>query len=167
MLTFKGVNHLVTEAPPSATPRADVERLADIIMVLQRCFMQRLSEELSRGQVSFPQFFLLGHIASHESISMSEIAAKMNHSTAAATGLVDRLENLGYVHRSHAVSDRRKVLVRITRKGGSLVERIRQDIVTSLAQIMELLPPDERKAWLSIYEKVYVYCLSKQSACAE
>lgn len=86
------------------------------MMMLQRCLMLRLSEELSRGQVSFPQFFLLGHIAAHDFLSMSEIAEKMNHSTAAATGLVDRLENLGYVQRSHAANDRRKVLVKITKK---------------------------------------------------
>ena len=100
-------------------------------------------------------------------LSMSEIAEKMNHSTAAATGLVDRLENLGYVQRSHAATDRRKVLVKITKKGSALVEKIRQDIVNNLTQIMDLLPPDEQKAWLSIYEKVHSYCLSKQSACSE
>ena len=110
----------------------DVERLADIMMTLQRCLMLRLSEELSRGQVSFPQFFLLGHIAAHDFLSMSEIAEKMNHSTAAATGLVDRLENLGYVQRSHAANDRRKVLVKITEKGSALVDKIRQDIVNNL-----------------------------------
>jgi len=147
--------------------RADVERLADIMMTLQRCLMLRLSEELSRGQVSFPQFFLLGHIASHDFLSMSEIAEKMNHSTAAATGLGDRVENLGYVERSHAANDRRKVLVRITEKGSALVEKIRQDIVNNLSQIMNLLPHEEQKAWLSIYEKVHSYCLSKHKSCSE
>lgn len=127
--------------------------------------MMRLSVELSRGQVSFPQFFLLGHISTTDSLSMSEIAEKMNHSTAAATGLVDRLENLGYVQRAHAASDRRKVLVKITKKGVSLVERIREDMVQNLSQIMELLEPGEQKAWLSIYEKIYAYCQSKP--CSE
>ena len=129
--------------------------------------MLRLSDELSRGQVSFPQFFLLGHIASHDSLSMSEIATKMNHSTAAATGLVDRLENLDYVQRTHAANDRRKVLVKITKKGNALVDRIRQDIVNNLSQIMELLPREEQKAWLSIYEKIHSYCQSKQSPCVQ
>ena len=147
--------------------RADVERLADIMMTLQRCLMLRLSEELSRGQDSFPQFFLLGHISTHEFLSMSEIAEKMSHSTAAATGLVDRLENLGYVERSHAANDRRKVLVKITEKGGALVGKIRQDIVNNLSQIMDLLPLEEQKAWLSIYEKVHSYCLSKHNSCSE
>lgn len=129
--------------------------------------MLRLSEELSRGQVSFPQFFLLGHIASQESLSMSEIADKMSHSTAAATGLVDRLENLQYVQRTHALNDRRKVMVKITEKGSALVERIRQDIVNNLSQIMTLLPAEEQRAWLSIYEKIYSYCQSKNTPCSE
>lgn len=129
--------------------------------------MLRLSEELSRGQVSFPQFFLLGHIASQESLSMSEIAEKMSHSTAAATGLVDRLENLDYVQRTHALNDRRKVMVKITDKGSALVDRIRQDIVSNLSQIMTLLPPEEQRAWLSIYEKIHSYCQSKNTPCSE
>lgn len=146
---------------------ADVERLADIILTLQRCFMLRLSEELSRGKVSFPQFFLLGHIGSQpQALSMSDIAEKMSHSTAAATGLVDRLEKLNYVQRTHAASDRRKVLVKITKKGTVLVERIRQDIVSNLSEIMELLPSQEQTAWLSIYEKIHSFCHSKKTACA-
>jgi len=45
---------------------------------------------------------------------MTDIAKKMGHSTAAATGLVDRLEKLGFVERMHSAEDRRKVFVRIT-----------------------------------------------------
>lgn len=137
--------------------RSEIERLADIIMVMQRCFVQHLSEELSRGQVSFPQFFLLGHIASSKSLSMTEIADKMTHTTAAATGLVDRLENLGYVQRMHASDDRRKVLVRITPKGLDLVGRIRQDMVAKLALVTGILNPDEQTTWLQIYEKIHAH----------
>lgn len=140
-----------------------VERLADIIMVLQRCFMTQLSEELARGQVSFPQFFLLGHIAANSGLSMTEIAAHMGHTTAAATGLVDRLENLGYVRRGHAPRDRRKVLVIITEKGSDLVGRIRQDIVQNLTQLMDLLTPGEQHAWLTIYEKIHQFCQSQKT----
>jgi len=137
--------------------RSDLERLADIIMVMQRCFVQHLSEELSRGQVSFPQFFLLGHISSSETLSMTEIAEKMSHTTAAATGLVDRLENLGYVQRMHDSEDRRKVLVRITPKGTALVGRIREDIISKLSVVTGILQPDEQTTWLHIYEKIHAH----------
>ena len=145
--------------------REGVERLADIIMSLQRCFMLRLSEELAAGQVSFPQYFLLCHIADRESLSMSEVAEKMSHSTAAATGLVDRLENLEYVQRMHAPNDRRKVLVKITKKGSALVEKMRQNIVLKLDQVMELLSEEERRAWLCIYEKIFSFCQTEQISC--
>ena len=135
-----------------------IERLADIIMVLQRCFIQRLSEQLSHGQVSFPQYFLLAHVATNEEISMTDIAQRMSHSTAAATGLVDRLENLGYVQRVPSSRDRRKVLVKITKKGGLLVESIRLDIVGNLTNIMGELTPVEQTTWLQIYEKIIDYC---------
>lgn len=141
------------------------ERLADLIMSLQRCFLLHLSKELTRGQVSFPQYFLLGLIAGKQSLSMSEVAEKMHHSTAAATGLVDRLENLQYVERTHAPNDRRKVLVRITNKGSALVDRIRQDVVTNLEEIMELLSPEERDAWLRVYEKIHSFCQSTDTPC--
>lgn len=149
-------------AQPAGLSHSEIERLADIIMMMQRCFVQHLSEELSRGQVSFPQYFLLGHISSSKSLSMTEIADKMAHTTAAATGLVDRLENLGYVQRMHASNDRRKVLVRITPKGVDLVGRIRQDIVAKLSVVTGILEPQEQTTWLHIYEKIHAHITCSQ-----
>src|ERR1700731_5470089 len=104
------------------------EELAEIVMHMQRKFLHNLSEKLGRGSVSFPQYFLLGCLEKQEVITMSGIASKMGHTTAAATGLVDRLEKLGYVQRAHALDDRRKVLVKITQKGSGLVAEIRRDM---------------------------------------
>jgi len=92
---------------------------------------------------------------------MSAIAKKMGHTTAAASGLVARLENLGYVVRSVARDDRRKVMVCITPKGSALVRRIREEMVGNLMKVLEHLTRDEQQAWLQIYTKIYDYCQSK------
>jgi len=90
---------------------------------------------------------------------MSGIASKMGHTTAAATGLVDRLEKLGYVQRSHALDDRRKVMVRITKKGSSLVAEIRRDMIEKIMTLLrEHLTAEEGKTWLQIYRKIANYC---------
>ena len=47
------------------------------------------------------------------------------------------MEKLGYVERSHAVDDRRKVMVRITGKGVELVARLRSALQTRVAEAME------------------------------
>ena len=118
------------------TVRKDAGRLADFIMFTQRSFLLNLSKELNKGNVSFAQFFLLGYLAKEDYLTMTDIAKKMGHSTAAATGLVDRLEKLGYVQRLHASDDRRKVMVQITRKGIDLVDKMREDIVENLVEVM-------------------------------
>jgi len=128
---------------------------------MQRCFVLRLCKELAPGNVSFPQFFLLAFLDPNEVLTMSAIAQKMKHTTAEASGLVARLENLGYVIRSSAREDRRKVMVCITPKGSALVRRIREEMVGNLMKILEHLTPDEQKAWLQIYSKIYDYCQSK------
>jgi DNA-binding MarR family transcriptional regulator len=141
--------------------RADAERLSHIILEMQRCFMLHLSKELAPGNVSFPQFFLLTYLDQKEVLTMSAIAQKMGHTTAAASGLVARLDNLGYVVRSSTREDRRKVMVCITPKGSALVRRIREEMVGNLMKVMQHLTPEEQKAWLHIYTKIYNYCQSK------
>jgi DNA-binding MarR family transcriptional regulator len=145
----------------SSRIRADAEQLSHIIMEMQRCFVLRLCKELAPGNVSFPQFFLLAYLDQKEVLTMSAIAQKMGHTTAAASGLVARLENLGYVVRSSVREDRRKVMVCITPKGSALVRRIREEMVGNIMKIMGHLEPEEQKGWLQIYSKIYDYCQSK------
>lgn len=145
------------DCPPSDSPgsRADCEKLADIFTSLQRGFILNLSRELSRGNVSFPQYFLLGFLAQQKFLTMSQIASRMRHTTAAATGLVDRLEKLGLVRRMHSSDDRRKIQVEITEKGMALVSEIREDMINNLLRMMELLTEDEQRCWVRIYDKIF------------
>ena len=119
--------------PPMKEVASDV---ADFIMFTQRSFLLDLSRELNRGNVSYAQFFLLGYLSSEQQLTMTDISRKMGHSTAAATGLVDRLEKLCYVQRLHAADDRRKVMVQITIKGIQLVQQLRDNLASNVADVM-------------------------------
>ncbi len=114
----------------------DVQNLADFVLFSQRSCILRLSPELTKGKVSFPQFFLLAYLAEEECLSMSNIAKMMGHSTAAATGMVDKLQELGHLKRYTAAADRRKIMVRITDQGRKLVSQMRNNIAADLAQMM-------------------------------
>jgi len=124
-------------------PAKDHAQLADFILFSQREFLLNLSRELNRDNISFAQFFLLSYLSTSPELTMTDIARKMGHSTAAATGLVDRLEKLGYMERTHAIDDRRKVLVRITSQGLQLVSRLRDELQSQVAAAMsETAAPD-------------------------
>jgi DNA-binding MarR family transcriptional regulator len=141
--------------------RAACEKLADIFTALQRGFVLNLSRQLARGNVSFPQYFLLGFLSQQDFLTMSEIANRMGHTTAAATGLVDRLEKLGLVQRRHAVEDRRKIEVQITSRGLTLVSEVREDMIGNLRRLMGILTDHEQKCWVQIYEKIFAEMQNK------
>lgn len=114
----------------------EVQNLADFVLFSQRSCILRLSPVLNKGRVSYPQFFLLAYLAEEECLSMSNIAKMMGHSTAAATGMVDKLQDMGYLKRYTAAADRRKIMVRITEQGRELVQQMRNNIAQDLANIM-------------------------------
>lgn len=129
----------MSKAPFSPTENQheqDVQNLTDFVLFSQRSCILRLSPELTRGKISFPQFFLLAYLDEEECLSMSNIARMMGHSTAAATGMIDKLQELGHLKRYTAAADRRKIMVRITEQGRALVAQMRSNIATDLAQMM-------------------------------
>lgn len=125
-MTSRGMQPLTDEA----------QHLADFILFSQRNCILRLAPELTQDKVSYPQFFLLAYLAEEEHLSMSSIARMMGHSTAAATGMVDKLQELGHLQRFTAAADRRKIMVRITEQGRALIERMRRNIVRDLSALM-------------------------------
>lgn len=129
----------------------DHAKLADFILFSQREFLLNLSRELNRDNISFAQFFLLSYLATSKELTMTDIARKMGHSTAAATGLVDRLEKLGYMERTHAIDDRRKVMVRVTAKGLDLVSRLRDELQSQIADAMVETSTSDAASFMSSY----------------
>ncbi len=132
----------------------DADQLADFIMFAQRSFLLDLSKELNEGKISYAQFFLLGYLANEDYLTMTDISKKMGHSTAAATGLVDRLEKLGYVQRLHAADDRRKVMVQITRKGIELVSALRNTIASNISTVMDAQAQGKEDEVQSVYAQL-------------
>lgn len=132
-------------------PAKDHAKLADFILYSQREFLLNLSRELNRDNISFAQFFLLSYLSTSPELTMTDIARKMGHSTAAATGLVDRLEKLGYMERTHAIDDRRKVLVRITSQGLQLVSRLRDELQNQVATAMSEASSTDAADFISSY----------------
>ncbi|MCC8021880.1 MAG: MarR family transcriptional regulator [Akkermansia sp.] len=141
---FSLLMHRRDPAPVEDGKAEEIQTLADFVLFSQRSCMLRLSSKLVRAKVSYPQFSLLAYLTDGNSLSMSSIARIMGHSTAATTGMVDKLQELGYLTRSTASSDRRKVMVRATRSGAAFVDKIRSAIAEDLAALMEL-PDEERR----------------------
>ncbi len=90
-----------------------------------------------RGDISAQQTQFLYWLGCQGEATMTDIAKWNGHSTAAATGLVDRLEKLKLVERVHAIDDRRKVLVRLMPKGSDIAREFRELVEQEISAAMK------------------------------
>ena len=82
------------------------------------------SERLVRLGISMTQLHVMHLLDRHGELPMSRLAEMLDVSLSAATGLVDRVEERGFVERVRVPSDRRVVLVRVTADGRQMLEDV-------------------------------------------
>lgn len=92
----------------------------------------------NKTTLSLKQVLLLAKLGRHPTgLAMTDIARWCGNSTAAATGLIDRLEKMGYVERAHSRDDRRRVIVSPAQRGESALAQWRADMETELAEALD------------------------------
>jgi DNA-binding MarR family transcriptional regulator len=97
------------------------------------------SERLVRLGISMTQLHVMHLLERHGELAMSHLAETLDVSVSAATGLVDRVEERGFVERIRVPSDRRIVLVRITTAGRQMLEDVEVLRVGIIRQVLDEL----------------------------
>lgn len=85
--------------------------------------------------LSVPQLFLLDALRQQGVIPIHRWAHSVGASPSATTGLLDRLEAEGLIHRAHDALDRRQILVSLTPTGRRLADRLRSDFRRRWAEV--------------------------------
>jgi DNA-binding MarR family transcriptional regulator len=107
-------------------------------------------------RLSKTNMFVLMLLDGHGPVSMSRLAGLLGASLPNVTGIVTRMEELGYVERIRDERDRRVVLVRATPRGHEAMqemEAVRRQHLRSL--VAELVPSDRdrcRRAFRALRE---------------
>jgi DNA-binding MarR family transcriptional regulator len=79
----------------------------------------------------------------HGDMPMSRLAGMIDVSLSNATGLIDRMEERGFVSRVRVPDDRRVVLVTITDAGRKLLDDIEILRAETLRTVLDRLDPDQ------------------------
>ena len=103
-----------------------VEALERVLHQLTWLGRKSLAQELSYYGVTVPQFYALLSLEMRgRACPMNELARATKQASATMTGIIDRLVRMGLVERRRKESDRRVVMVRLTRRGEQLLEEVR------------------------------------------
>lgn len=122
---------------------------------LQKKLLSRLSNEVSRGNITVPQYNVLLNLKESGLTTMSHLAKGLDVTMAATTTMIDKLLDAGLVRRERSREDRRVVKVEITRKGAKVVEEFREQFHQVIITILDKLTSSERKQLVYIHRKIH------------
>lgn len=135
-------------SPVSLSEFAD--RMNEVMPVLIKEFARRQTDELVKGKITLPQFLILDFLHKKDKSKMKDMAYFMGVTTAAMTGIVDRLVREDYVERVYDSKDRRIIRIKLTSKGTKIIEKINQQRHQMIIKIFGKISPRERQDYLSI-----------------
>ena len=126
------------------------DRLNDMMPLFMKEFFNRQPIEFTKLKLTLPQFFILNFLHKQGSSKMTDIAHFVNVSTAATTGIVDRLVKSGYVVRVSEPHDRRVVKINLTAKGTDLVMKANEKKRQMVIEIFSQISQQERDGYLTV-----------------
>ena len=141
---------------------AAIERIVASLEVLMLRQMREHAPELVDIDITMAQTKALYLLVAVGELRMSDLAARLGVTSSTATGLVDRLVELGLAARREA-SDRRQVVIAATEAARSLMERFRE---LNAAQMRRLLTHVDA-ADLPVIERAFGLILTAADAAAD
>lgn len=130
------------------------DKINDVMPVMIKEFSRRNVAELYKGKITLPQFLILGFLHNNGDSKMCGIAKFMSVTTAAMTGMVDRLEKYGYVKRAPEPRDRRIINVSLTQKGLGLVRKINHERRHMIIDVFGKVSSEDRSDYLRVLMKI-------------
>jgi DNA-binding MarR family transcriptional regulator len=105
-------------------------------------------------ELSYPQILMLYVLLENGTSSMSEVASLLKISHGVATRTADRLVDKRLVDRRHADTDRRMVLLSLSKQGKEYAEEMLGNHMEKLNGVFEEVNLQEREGFLTLLENI-------------
>jgi MarR family transcriptional regulator, 2-MHQ and catechol-resistance regulon repressor len=132
-------------------------RALNAFIKLTRCteaLMARLSSCGSLEGLTVSQFGVLEALLHLGPMNQSEIGSKLLRSGGNITLVIDNLEKQGLVYRQRDSTDRRLVIVSLTKKGDELIRRIFPQHLEAIVRELRVLSPKEQETLGTLCRKL-------------
>ena len=113
--------------------------LKEINAILNR----RLRNYLRKLGLTIPQTLVLTVLHETGEMKISDISNALNLADSTVSGIIDRLEKMGYVERFRLIEDRRVVKVRLTDKVSNIAKDIKANMEEFFSSILSRASQDD------------------------
>ena len=136
-----------TSSSASSTNAASADLVEQILEQLEPMIARQRRAVAKHGclrAISSTHLHVL-YLLSDSSMTMSKLAERLDVSLPNVTGIVDRMEERGFVERGRDPGDRRVVTLRATAGGRETVEEIDQIRRNAMRSILTRLTPEQQR----------------------
>jgi len=135
---------------PALTLSEFADKVAEVMPAFFREFMRNQPAQLRKTGITPPQFMILNVLNRTGESRMTDLAHALGVSTAAVTGIVDRLVRDGFLVRKSDPKDRRIVKVDLTPKAARMVKEAAEHRKRLTMKIFGMISQREREEYLKI-----------------
>jgi DNA-binding MarR family transcriptional regulator len=130
------------------------DRVSEAMSVISKEFLRQHTEDFYRVKITIPQIIVLENIFRQGELKMTDLAHALNVTTAAVTGLCDRLVRDGYADRVSDPDDRRVVKIKLTAEGKRIAKHVLEQRKKAMIKMFGMVSQEERESYLSILEHI-------------
>lgn len=130
------------------------QRILRALRRITRCVEQYSRQLVADCQITAPQLICLMEIANHGPLIATVISRAVNLSPSTVVGIIDRLEDKGWVTRVRGIEDRRVIYVSATAAGKKLLEQAPSPLQKTLSNALKDLSELEQATIALSLERV-------------
>ena len=130
------------------------DKVSENLVSISKEFMRHRTGDFYKMKVTLPQLAILELLFRSNELNMSDMARFMNVTTAAMTGIVDRLVRDGYVIRTAVPNDRRVIKIKLTAKGNKIAKDVVEQRRHLITKIFGTLSHNEREEYLNLLTRI-------------
>jgi DNA-binding MarR family transcriptional regulator len=126
------------------------QKAARQVMEIVPLVMRTIGAEMRRtDHPLMPGHMRVLHMCSHRAWGLGDLAGAQAVSAPTMSNTVSALVERGWLTRTQAEDDRRKVMIELTPEGKRVLEEVRQQSEARVAELLAPLSPDERDTLLA------------------
>ena len=139
---------------PGLTITVFADKVSENIVAISKEFVRQQAGDFYKVKVTLPQLAILELLFRSGELNMSDMARSMNVTTAAMTGIIDRLVRDRYVVRTAVPNDRRIIKIKLTTKGHKIANNVIEQRRHLITRIFGTLSHAEREEYLKILTRI-------------
>ncbi len=132
----------------------NIQKLANIFPQIQR-FFHSVSIEVSKtGEFTIAQYRVLSLLEHFEKMTVNDLKKHLNVAQSSASGLVDRLEQLGLIKRNTGQNDKRVTELTLTPKAKKILKKKTDSMDGVYRNILEPLSYNDQRIFVGSFENL-------------